>query len=187
MASEMRRAARSLVEPRHVSFPSHYGLDASVARLKAALEAPATRRGISRGLDGEADGAKVELRDRGRTARSARTTFRGEWRSDATGARLEGAFHPAPGALRFVKGLSVALTLLVLASAWVLLSHSGTTAIRFLIPLVTVLSILGMPLLVLGLSSQREAEEARIAKAIRVALAEEDPGLPPPQKWDDED
>ena len=35
--------------------------------------------------------------------------------------------------------------------------------------------------------AQREAEEARIRKAIRVALLDEEERLPPRQRWPDED
>ncbi len=158
-----------------------------MGRLRAALEAPAAPRGISRGLEGEVGPNRVELRDRGRTVHSARTTFRGEWKSRDGGVHLEGAFQPSPRALRFIKVMSVALALLVAASAWVLLAPDEPAVMKFLIPMASALSVFLMPLLVLGLASQREAEEARIAKAIRVALAEEDPGLPPQQRWADEE
>jgi len=61
----------------------------------------------------------------------------------------------------------------------------GTTA--FLVPMITVLAVLGLPFLVLGLASQREADESRIRKAIRVALMDEEEAFPPMQRWADED
>ena len=63
--------------------------------------------------------------------------------------------------------------LLVASSAWILASSEEPTPLKFLVPLVTALGILGVPLLVVGLGSQREAEEARLIRAIRHALLDE--------------
>ena len=60
-------------------------------------------------------------------------------------------------------------------------------ALAFLWPLTTALGILALPFVAVGLNSQREAAEAAIRKAIRVALLDEAERLPPPQRWDDED
>jgi len=50
-----------------------------------------------------------------------------------------------------------------------------------------VLAFLGMPFVILGLASHQDARESRIARAIRVALQDEDEKFPPPQRWADED
>ena len=55
------------------------------------------------------------------------------------------------------------------------------------LPLVTVLAILGLPFVALGLASQRDAAEARLRRAIRVALLDEPERLPPRPQWEDED
>jgi hypothetical protein len=87
--------------------------------------------------------------------------------------------------LRLLKALSAGMALAVAASAWAIATQEG--ALQFLLPLSTVLAILALPFVALGLASQREAEEARIRKAIRVALLDEDESLPPRQRWDDEE
>ena len=58
---------------------------------------------------------------------------------------------------------------------------------QFMLPLFTVLAILGLPFVALGLASQRDAAESRLRRAIRVALLDEAERLPPPQRWEDED
>ena len=58
---------------------------------------------------------------------------------------------------------------------------------QFMLPLFTVLAILALPFVALGLSSQRAAAEARITRAIRIALMDEAERMPPQQRWEDEE
>jgi hypothetical protein len=51
----------------------------------------------------------------------------------------------------------------------------------------TALAMFAMPLAVNAISSQREAEESRLARAIRAALRDESAAYPPQQRWADED
>ena len=50
-----------------------------------------------------------------------------------------------------------------------------------------VYAILALPIVALGLGSQRAAVESRIARAFRAALRDEGEKLPAPQRWEDED
>jgi hypothetical protein len=158
--SDMRRAARGLVESRTERFPSAHPVEESRRRLEAALPRAAAGRHVS---------------------------FEPRWESHPDGPVLEATFAPVPRTLSFMKALSLGMALLVVASAWAVVSEeaSGTTA--FLVPMITVLATLGFPFLVLGLASQREAEEARIRRVIRVALLDEEERWPPPKRWADED
>lgn len=156
--SEMRRAARALVETRTERFESPHGLDASKARLARARERIGDHPATLAAFDwSEADGR----------------------------ALLDVRFAPPPRTHRMLKLFSAAMAALVAASAWAIAMEEGT--LRFLLPLFTVLAILAVPFVALGLGSQRAAEESRIARAIRAALRDEDEKLPAPQRWEDED
>jgi hypothetical protein len=146
MASEMRRSARALVEHRSESFASRHPLEESRARLAEALER-----------------AKIP----------ASPQFRAAWRSDDGRAVLDAEFAPSPRSQRLLKLTSIVMLLLMVGSAWALLSPTEEPTLRFMVPMFTVLAILGAPFFALALASQREAAEARIRKAIRVALLEE--------------
>ena len=157
--SEMKRAAASLVARRTERFESRHALDESKSRLEAAL----SRARIPRPWP-----------------------FAEAW-SEAQGrAVLEATYEPSPRAHAFLKSASLGFVLLVAASAWAL-TNSDSAALRFLLPLATVLAILGFPFVTLALASNRDALESRIRKAIRVALLDEDDKLPPPQRWADEE
>lgn len=143
MASEMRRAAQALVARRGETFASRYPLDISRTRLGTELE-------------------------RAHVAESER--FRVSWRDEGGDTFLDAQFHPSSTTQRFLQLASFAMLLLVAGSAWALLSAGEERSARFLLPLATVLAILGFPLVALALASHREAEEARIGKAIRRAL-----------------
>jgi hypothetical protein len=155
--SEMGRAARALVEKRSERFSSHHGEDESKARLAAAL------------LNARAEGF---------------TVFTPVWSSAEGRAVLEANFAPPARIHRTLQILSIAMTFAVAASAWAIASADGT--LSFLLPLLTVFAILAIPFFALALGSHREAEEARIRKAIRVALLDETERLPPPNWKDDE-
>ncbi|HYC37967.1 MAG TPA: hypothetical protein VEC19_16175 [Usitatibacter sp.] len=156
----MRSAARGLVETRQERFESRYGLDDSRRRLDAAL-------------------VKAGAGD------SVRFDF--TWAGQDGRAVLEAVFAPPRTTERLLKALSTGMALLVLASVWALVDPRAEGGASFLLPLITVLATLGFPFLVLGLASHREAAEARIRKAIRVALQDEEEKLPPQQRWPDED
>lgn len=157
--SEMRRAARSLVERRSERFESRHDLATSRQRLDAALH-------------------------RARIERDA--TFELAW-SEADGkAVLDAHFLPTRRTRRFLQMLSIGMVALVALSAWVVM-RPGEGAQRFLLPLFTVLAILALPFVTLGLASSRAAQEARIRRAIAVALLDQEERFPPPQRWADED
>ena len=81
--------------------------------------------------------------------------------------------------------LSLGLTAAVAVSAWAVATQQGP--VQFALPLFTVLAILALPFVGLGLASQRDAAEARVKRAIRVALRDEPERLPQQQRWEDED
>lgn len=160
MASETRRAARGLVETRSERFHSRHGLAESRARLAAQLARSPARGSL---------------------------TFTAAWHEEDGHAVLEAGFAPGRHTTGVLRALSLSMALLVGASAWALFSGQESAAMRWLLPLFTALAILGVPIAATGLGSHRQAEEARILKAIRVALLDEDAKLPAPQRWDDED
>ena len=145
MASEMRRMAKALVESRSESYRSRHPLGESQARLAAAL-------------------APIEPK---------RTRLERAWKDDG-GIVLDAHFSPAPGTKRFLQVTSIVLALLVAAGIWAVIGPGEDRSVRFLAPLAAALGILAFPFVVVALGSQREAEEARIRKAIRRALTDED-------------
>ena len=159
MASEMRRAAQALVEHRTETFESRHPLEESRSRFDAAIAAL----------------------DLGGDAR-----FDREWKTGGGKVLLEARFRPAAHVRWMLNAGSIALSLLVAASAWLIFA-AGEGALRFLVPLFTALAILGFPLVALALSSQREARESRIRRAIRKALLDEDERYPPAKKWNDDE
>lgn len=157
--SEMRRAARSLVEQRSERFESRHDAATSRERLRAAL-------------------------DRARIAPDG--TFELAWNEADGKAVLDVVFLPTRRNRRVLQMLSVAMMALVALSVWVV-TRPGEGAQRFLLPLFTVLAILALPFVTLGLASSRAAHESRIRRAIRSALLDEGEAFPPRQKWADED
>ena len=155
-----RRAAQALVERRVERFESRHPLEESQSRLQSQLAAAR--------LSGHVD-------------------FTKKWHAEGKGAVLEAAFAPSRTTQRLLRLMSLSVLLLVAASAWAIFSPQPSTAMRYLLPIFTLLVLLGLPLATVGLGSHREAEEARIRKAIRVALLDEEEKLPPPQRWDDEE
>ena len=155
--SETRRGARTLIAHRTERFASRHDRVESERRLDQAL-------------------ARVpDAGDFGRV-----------WIDEAGGTALLATFPPSKHTQRTLRLLSLGMLALVAATAWVL-SRPGEGAERFLLPLFTVLAIFALPFVILGLASARAAREARILKAIRVALQDEDPAFPPVRKWDDEE
>ena len=146
MRSEVRRIAMALVQTTTESFATHHPQAESERRLAAAIEARRPRLSI------------VEV----------------AWADGAEGPRVEVRSRPAPHVRHFLVASSVALTMLLASSAWVILSSAEPAPMKFLVPLVAVLGILAFPLVVVGLGSQREAEESRLRRAIRHALLGEE-------------
>ena len=144
LMSELRRTARELVETRCERFESRHALAESKARLAAALE-------------------------RAHAAGSTMLTL--SWSAAGERGVLDARFAPPAATQRILKVLSIGMALAVAASAWAIVAEEGT--LRFLLPLFTALAILALPFVALGLGSARAAEEARIRKAIRVALLDE--------------
>lgn len=153
--SEIRRAARGLVETRTLRIESRHALEESERRLATVLQ-------------------HSSLAPPPHTA----------WESADGLTTLVAELPPSPRTKAFLKALSLGMAMLVAASTWALMRDSGSLA--FLLPLTTGLAILGFPMLVLALASQREAREAVFAKALRAALRGEDAGYPPVKRWDDE-
>jgi hypothetical protein len=143
--SEMRRIAAALVGTRTETFESRYGAEASRAKVDAAL--PKVDTQVTR----------VDL----------------TWPPAAMPPRLEVRFSPGTKVGLFLRLASIVLTLAVLASIW-LVMRGEETSMRFLVPLMTVLAILGFPMAVLAIGSSRESDEARVVKAIRRAIVEEE-------------
>jgi len=146
MQSEMRRLAKALVETREETFASRHALEESKARLDAAL-------------------ASLEPKE---------VRFERSWRSDAGNVALDVRFTPAPRTRRFLQASSVVLLLLIASGAWAFMTPGEDLPARFLAPLFAVLGILAFPFVAVALGSQREAEEARVRRAIRRALTDED-------------
>lgn len=157
--SEMKRAAASLLERRTARFESRHPRAEAERRFDEAL-------------------------DRARIRKPR--PFRAAWSDTAEGSALELTFEPAASTRLLLSLSSLAFTLLVAGSAWVIL-RTDEGALRFLLPLFTVLSILALPFATLGLASNRDALEARIRRAARIALQDEDEAFPPQQRWADED
>ena len=160
MASEMRRAAKALVERRAQSFRSGYPLEESVERIRAALPA------IGANFVGEASREGLRVR----SATRGEPVFIGSWKRDDEGVLLEGEFLPASRTQRHLQAIAAALTTLLAATAWAFLSgqDAGTKAS---IAVFTTLAILAFPYVVLGLSSQRSGREAALARVLQRTLA----------------
>ena len=143
--SEMRRAARRLVEPRSESFASNYTVEDSRRRVDAAL-------------------AKLPAAER---------TFKASWSGgDGDAAMLTVTFEPSRNTRRLLQMLSVAMFLLVMAAiaAWFMAEQ----AMAWMASITAVLAFLGFPFVILGLASHQDARESRIQRAIRVALKDDE-------------
>lgn len=157
--SEMKRAARALVETRSERFESRHALAESKSRLEAGL-------------------ANLKL--------TGSSPYHATWSEESGKAILHMEFVPKAGTQRLLTASSAVLSIMVVATVWLLVT-TDDGALRYLIPMVTGMMILAFPFVALSLSSNRAAEESRIRRAIRVALQDEDPAYPPQQRWKDED
>ena len=160
MASGMRRATRQLLERRVEAIESPAPDEAMRERVRRAIEAAGPLRAVR---------------------------LRGEWRQDGASWSYEAVVAPAPRGAIVLQGLSLALAMLLIGSAWVLVFASGAKALRFLFPFFTLLGMVALPLVVHALASQRAAEESRLTRAIRAALKGAKESFPPQQRWADED
>ena len=156
--SELKRAAKALMETRSERFESRHGLGESRSRLEQAL---------------------------GRIDAAGPSVFTQAWSEQAGRAILEARFAPPRRTQRLLQVLSLGMSLAVVVSGWAIATQDGP--MQFMLPLFTVLAILALPFVALGLSSQREAMESRVKRAIRVALLDEPERMPAPQRFEDED
>lgn len=159
MPSETRRIANALIAHRVERFESRHGLAQSQARLRDALQAARVQGSVA---------------------------FTPAWKSEGNATVLEATFDPPPKTQRFLQSMSLAITVLIALSIWAAMAATGP-ALAWLLPMFTVLAVLALPFVFVAMGSNREAEEARIRRAIRVALLDEDAAFPPQQRWKDED
>jgi len=157
--------ARSLVEPEPLTLESRHGRAESIERLRRA----------ARAFRAEFDGERVTI-----AADSAHLEAR--WEGGAQDLRLEGQFVPGRKTRLALYGMSLVMTLLIAASAWLVLA-TETGSARFLVPLFTGLAVLGLPFVFTGMASVAEADRSRIRKALRVALQDEEERF---RKWDED-
>src|SRR5205085_1732754 len=154
-----QRAARALMDRRVERFESRYPMQESQKRLEGTLSR-----------------ARLE----------GRVVFTPQWRDADGKALLDASFSPPPRVGVMLKTLSLALSLLILATAWAILTGGAGTSGSWMLGLSTGLAMLAMPWIFVGMGSSRLAEEARITRAIRAALVDEEQKLPPAKKWDDD-
>ena len=159
MASEMRRAAKALVERTPAEFATAHGVEEALLRLRA-----------SPGLDVEASGDRLAIHEKGRAARLTAGRFEGGWVPRAAGSVLAGDFVPSPGIHAFLRSASVGLALLMGASLWTWFDSTSGGPLRYLLALCALFAVLGFPIAILAVASQKEAAQARVAKAVRAAL-----------------
>lgn len=160
MASQMRHATRQLLERRVEAIESPAPDEAMRERVRRAIENAGPLRAVR---------------------------LHGEWREEDERWSYEAVFAPAPRNAIVLQGLSLALAMLLIGSAWVLAFASGAKALRFLLPFFTLLGMVALPLVVHALASQRGAEESRVTRSIRAALEGTKESFPPQQRWADED
>jgi hypothetical protein len=160
MATEAQRAARALVERRVERFESRHPRAESETRLRDALS---------------------------RTGLEDRVFLTPTWTTIEGKAVLDAAFAPPPRVSTILKSLSTALTLLVLVTVWAFVAPGVDVATQWLLGLFTFFAMLTLPWVFIAMGSSRLAEEARIRRAIRAALMDEEEGLPPAKKWEDEE
>ena len=159
MASEMRRAAKALVERTPAEFETGRAAGDALARLRASAK-----------LDVEVNGDRLAVGEKGRRARLAGSRFEGGWMPRGAGSVLAGDFVPSPGIHAFLRSASVGLAILMAASLWTWFDSSTGGPLRYLLALSALFAILGFPIVILAIASQKEAAQARVAKAVRAAL-----------------
>jgi hypothetical protein len=163
----MRRLAELLVARRPAAFESHHSIEESIARLTRGTGAPAT----STSLRAVAGPERVLLAWAKGLSAARRATFEGRWVVHEGRVRLEGEFAPTRRTGAILKLTSVVLTALLAGCAYAFLAPDVDLAARVALPITTFIAIVGFPFIAVALGSQREAEEAQIARAVRRAFA----------------
>ena len=158
MASEMRRAAKALVEPHPQAIKSDYEPREAAARVREAIDSGK----LGAGITGESTEDGVVIRS------VKGDHFTGRWRPGF----LEGEFIPPQGTQRLLKAFAISLTLLFAATAWTFLTGLETS-LKVSVGLFTLFAVLAFPYVIVGLSSQREGREAAIARALKRLLERE--------------
>jgi len=161
MTSEMRRAAKALVEPHPHTIKSDYPPGEASERIKGLIAS-----GKLGAATADASGDAILIRT------SKGDHFAGKWTVSAEGQVLEGEFLPPAGIQRVLKGFAAGLTLLLVATAWTFVAGLETS-LKVSASLFTLFAILAFPYVILGLSSQRSGREAAIARAVQRALHRE--------------
>jgi len=146
MASEMRRIAGLLVERRTESFESRYSREESVVRVERETAGIAPKGMV----------------------------FETAWRESPGAPILDVTFSPSPGTRRFLNMMSAALTLLLAATVWALMTPGEPPVSRVLIAAFMVLALLAFPFVMVAYGSRREAEEANLRRAIRKAIVDDE-------------
>jgi hypothetical protein len=95
--------------------------------------------------------------------------FVGTWQTTEAGLALQGEFLPPAGTQRTLKVFALSLTLLVAATACAFLAGLETS-LKVSAALFTLFAVLAFPYVIVGLSSQRSAREAAIARTLKRAL-----------------
>jgi hypothetical protein len=144
MGSEVRRAAAALVARREERFATRRRVADARERVEQAL-AP---------------------------MRFSRVETKRQWVEGPKGVELVVTLSPVPGVERWLRAASLLLVALLAASIWAITSEDASRTVAFLVPMAAVFTVFALPVAGAALGSQREGEEARLRKAIRVALAD---------------
>jgi len=157
MASEMRRAAKALVEAHPLVVKSDFPPGEASARLNQ-LALP---------------GATIEASPSGVVIHTTMGDhFVGTWKAAEGLHTLEGESLPQARTQRVLKAFGVALTLLIAATAWTFLAGLETS-LKVSAGLFTLFAIFAFPYVIVGLASQRSGREAAIARSLQRALTRE--------------
>ena len=157
MASEMRRAAKALVEAHPQVIKSDFPPPEGSARLNRL----------------ELEGATIQASTSAVVIRTAKGDhFVGQWKLVDALHTLEGEFLPPARTQRVLRAFAIGLTLLLAATAWTFLAGLQTS-LKVSASLFTLFAILAFPYVILGMSSQRSGREATLARTLQRALTRE--------------
>lgn len=164
-ASEMRRAARALVERQSRSFSSDYPIGEACERLRTLFQ----DRKAGPGLAADVSLDSVTIRRTAASSSKGEVVFMGAWTLDGSNARLDGEFLPPAWAQRVLKLASIGLALLIGLTVMAF-ATTEEPMLKASLALLTGLGIFALPIGVLGLSSHKAAAEATIGRALQLAL-----------------